>query len=251
MGLTVIAIPGFIGGMGAEYLWWKNARDERGEGPADYELRDTLVSLGMGQISLLAPFLTQKLLDRITPGKGRWAKVAIGATAGAAVAVTVADLVQRRMRDELPAPGQLPATGSESANASGVTSAGEDDEADAPRRERRRRVKRISRIAKRVQRSAGVAALVGAGVTAAAVHVNRSAAERLFDRRLLSDKGTGVLAVLAATIGWDFIYYWNHRLSHESRYLWAMHVVHHSSERYNLSTALRQPVTGTLVLSIP
>jgi sterol desaturase/sphingolipid hydroxylase (fatty acid hydroxylase superfamily) len=33
---------------------------------------------------------------------------------------------------------------------------------------------------------------------------------------------------------------------HESRYMWAIHVVHHSSEHYNLSTALRQPVLEPL-----
>jgi len=38
----------------------------------------------------------------------------------------------------------------------------------------------------------------------------------------------------------DFSYYWFHRVSHESRLFWASHVVHHSSEHYNLSTALRQ-----------
>ena len=38
----------------------------------------------------------------------------------------------------------------------------------------------------------------------------------------------------------DFSYYWFHRVSHESRAFWASHVVHHSSEHYNLSTALRQ-----------
>lgn len=42
----------------------------------------------------------------------------------------------------------------------------------------------------------------------------------------------------------DFCYYWAHRLGHESRLFWASHVVHHSSERYNLSTALRQTWTG-------
>ena len=35
---------------------------------------------------------------------------------------------------------------------------------------------------------------------------------------------------------------------HESRYMWAIHVVHHSSERYNLSTALRQPVAEGLTM---
>src|SRR5690606_36297839 len=36
----------------------------------------------------------------------------------------------------------------------------------------------------------------------------------------------------------DFCYYWFHRLHHEVRFLWAAHVNHHSSTRYNLSTAL-------------
>lgn len=39
----------------------------------------------------------------------------------------------------------------------------------------------------------------------------------------------------------DFIYYWVHRWSHEWNYLWGAHVVHHQSEEYNLSVALRQP----------
>ena len=38
----------------------------------------------------------------------------------------------------------------------------------------------------------------------------------------------------------DFSFYWFHRVSHTTRIFWASHVVHHSSERYNLSTALRQ-----------
>jgi sterol desaturase/sphingolipid hydroxylase (fatty acid hydroxylase superfamily) len=42
----------------------------------------------------------------------------------------------------------------------------------------------------------------------------------------------------------DFCYYWSHRSHHMIRFLWASHVVHHSSQRFNLSTALRQPWTG-------
>ena len=42
----------------------------------------------------------------------------------------------------------------------------------------------------------------------------------------------------------DFAYYINHRIGHRSRLFWASHVVHHSSEKYNLSTALRQTWTG-------
>ncbi len=43
----------------------------------------------------------------------------------------------------------------------------------------------------------------------------------------------------------DFVYYWNHRIAHESRLFWASHVVHHSSQKYNLSTALRQTWSGS------
>ncbi|MDM4722335.1 sterol desaturase family protein [Micromonospora sp. WMMA1363] len=42
----------------------------------------------------------------------------------------------------------------------------------------------------------------------------------------------------------DFCYYWSHRGHHVIRILWASHVVHHSSQRFNLSTALRQPWTS-------
>ncbi len=38
----------------------------------------------------------------------------------------------------------------------------------------------------------------------------------------------------------DLFYYWFHRLSHEVNFLWAAHIVHHQSEEYNLSVALRQ-----------
>ncbi len=38
----------------------------------------------------------------------------------------------------------------------------------------------------------------------------------------------------------DVLYYWFHRLSHEVNFLWAAHIVHHQSEEYNLSVALRQ-----------
>lgn len=52
----------------------------------------------------------------------------------------------------------------------------------------------------------------------------------------------------------DFCYYWFHRISHESRFFWASHVVHHSSKKYNLSTALRQTWSGsfyTFIFWIP
>ncbi|NEE05858.1 sterol desaturase family protein [Streptomyces sp. SID7499] len=45
-------------------------------------------------------------------------------------------------------------------------------------------------------------------------------------------------------LGQDFFYYWSHRGHHVVRILWASHVVHHSSRRFNLTTALRQPWTS-------
>ncbi|TSE33447.1 Fatty acid hydroxylase superfamily protein [Tepidimonas fonticaldi] len=50
-----------------------------------------------------------------------------------------------------------------------------------------------------------------------------------------------------ALILYDLCYYWAHRMGHEVNLLWASHVVHHSSEYYNLSTALRQTSTGSLL----
>ncbi|ANI57315.1 sterol desaturase family protein [Pseudomonas sp. DR 5-09] len=50
-----------------------------------------------------------------------------------------------------------------------------------------------------------------------------------------------------AFVFYDFCYYWLHRMGHERNILWAAHSVHHQSEDYNLSTALRQTSTGFLL----
>jgi sterol desaturase/sphingolipid hydroxylase (fatty acid hydroxylase superfamily) len=55
-----------------------------------------------------------------------------------------------------------------------------------------------------------------------------------------------VILVLAE----DLCYYWFHRIHHEVRFLWAAHVNHHSSRRFNLSTALRQPLLTPLTAPI-
>lgn len=47
----------------------------------------------------------------------------------------------------------------------------------------------------------------------------------------------------------DFAYYWFHRTAHRIRWFWAAHVIHHSSQHYNLTTALRQTSTGFFALS--
>jgi len=49
-----------------------------------------------------------------------------------------------------------------------------------------------------------------------------------------------------AFVLYDLAYYWVHRLSHRINVMWGSHVVHHSSEEYNLTTALRQSSTPAM-----
>lgn len=62
----------------------------------------------------------------------------------------------------------------------------------------------------------------------------------LYEHRFL-DLGSAWWSWILLLFAEDCCYYWFHRLHHEVRVLWAAHVVHHSSQHYNLSTALRQP----------
>ncbi|HSW07797.1 sterol desaturase family protein [Aquabacterium sp.] len=57
---------------------------------------------------------------------------------------------------------------------------------------------------------------------------------------------TSVWVWVAALLLYDLLYYWKHRFGHRMAIGWAAHVVHHQSEDYNLSTALRQTSTGWL-----
>jgi alkylglycerol monooxygenase len=52
------------------------------------------------------------------------------------------------------------------------------------------------------------------------------------------------LTWIFAFVLYDFCYYWQHRFGHTVGLFWASHVVHHQSEEFNLTTALRQPGTG-------
>jgi sterol desaturase/sphingolipid hydroxylase (fatty acid hydroxylase superfamily) len=65
-------------------------------------------------------------------------------------------------------------------------------------------------------------------------------------KRRVANLGATRWSLPVAMVAWDFLYYWDHRWMHEIRMLWANHVTHHSGERYNLSTALRQPWSGFL-----
>lgn len=72
--------------------------------------------------------------------------------------------------------------------------------------------------------------------------------------RLLEIELSAATVALAFLIQ-DFLYYWFHRASHHIRWLWASHVVHHSSRQMNFSTALRQslmyPLSGMWLFWTP
>ncbi len=54
------------------------------------------------------------------------------------------------------------------------------------------------------------------------------------------------LAVIIAFISEDFAGYWFHRMNHRINFFWNRHVIHHSSEEYNLSCALRQSISDNI-----
>jgi len=212
--LTVIAIPYYFGTMGAEHLYLKKQAQTRPPTAGDYTRDDTLASLTMGTLSLVAPMVAKKLFDPITLGKGRYAKVLVGAAAGAAVVAVVADVLAKR-----------------------------DDDDDANRSTRRSRLRRIAG-------SASATALASGVLAASTAWTAKTAGKRIFARND-RDLGDGAMATVGAVLAWDFIYYWNHRLMHTSRWMWAIHVTHHSSEKYNLSTALRQTVMDSFGMFVP
>ncbi|MDE8603225.1 sterol desaturase family protein [Marinomonas sp. RSW2] len=76
----------------------------------------------------------------------------------------------------------------------------------------------------------------------------------IFDWRLF-DVEMNWHTFLILMVAQDFCYYWFHRASHRVRWMWAAHVVHHSSEIMNFSTAFRQslmyPLAGMWVFWMP
>lgn len=60
----------------------------------------------------------------------------------------------------------------------------------------------------------------------------------------LLDIKAGLLLYILAFLGLDFAGYWSHRFNHEINVFWNRHIIHHSSEEYNLSCALRQSISA-------
>ncbi|TXN36768.1 sterol desaturase family protein [Flagellimonas hymeniacidonis] len=77
----------------------------------------------------------------------------------------------------------------------------------------------------------------------------------LLEYLALTEIKTTWLVWLLAFVILDFAGYWNHRLSHHINFFWNQHVIHHSSEEFNLACALRQSISNLLgyfpILLIP
>lgn len=84
--------------------------------------------------------------------------------------------------------------------------------------------------------------LLNVGVSAGAKLLSIPMFAVLYQHRVASLGALGGWSWLVLFFAEDCCYYWFHRLHHEIRLLWAAHVNHHSSQHYNLSTALRQPL---------
>lgn len=68
----------------------------------------------------------------------------------------------------------------------------------------------------------------------------------LLEHFAITEIKTNWLVWVVAFIFIDFAGYWNHRLSHHINFFWNQHVIHHSSEEFNLACALRQSVSNLL-----
>jgi alkylglycerol monooxygenase len=66
----------------------------------------------------------------------------------------------------------------------------------------------------------------------------------LFERVKMVDVPAGWMTYLVAFIALDFAGYWSHRIAHEYNLFWNSHIIHHSSEEFNLACALRQSISS-------
>lgn len=209
--LIQVATPAFFAAMGVEKIALDRQAASGNDEALGFEMRDSIASLVMGTASLYVPLALNALLSPVAPGKGRYRKVLVGTAVGAAALTTIADALAKR-------------------------------EDDSP----------LTRWARKIRPSTGVAAISSGIVVGSTTWAAKTSAKKLWNKSgAKRDLGSGIAATAGALLAWDFIYYWNHRIQHESRWLWAIHVVHHSSERYNLTTALRQPVADVFGMFVP
>jgi sterol desaturase/sphingolipid hydroxylase (fatty acid hydroxylase superfamily) len=217
MDLSVAVTPLYFASMAAERTALQRRAQVAGQSPADYLRPDTTTSLAMGVLSLTTP-ITAALAAYAVPRrgpKGRIGRALVGIAVAGAVATSIADVMVGR--------------------ADLATVAG----------------RKLKKRARKVAEVGGVVTVVAGGVVVTATAAAFTSGKRFWAKGAAHDRGNGLVPWTAAMVWWDFAYYWNHRFQHEVRSMWAIHVVHHSSEHYNLSTALRQPVAGAFGVWVP
>ncbi len=76
----------------------------------------------------------------------------------------------------------------------------------------------------------------------------------IFDNFAITELPRTPLMWVCCLVLYDFLYYWYHRTGHEANFLWAVHIVHHQSENYNLTVGSRQSgfqaIARTFFLSV-
>jgi sterol desaturase/sphingolipid hydroxylase (fatty acid hydroxylase superfamily) len=87
--------------------------------------------------------------------------------------------------------------------------------------------------------SAGVAYIVAKGVVSKVLMFG--VAMWVYEHRLFQLDAFSPLVWLGVFVARDFVYYWIHRAEHRVSALWASHMIHHSSERFTFTTAVRMP----------
>jgi len=70
----------------------------------------------------------------------------------------------------------------------------------------------------------------------------------LYDHLAILDIRSSLLVYLVTFVGLDFAGYWSHRINHSVNLFWNRHVIHHSSEEYNLACALRQSISEVFAI---
>lgn len=74
--------------------------------------------------------------------------------------------------------------------------------------------------------------------------------EWMYDQLALVHIKSTVLTYAIAFIALDFSGYWTHRIAHEYNFFWNNHIIHHSSEEFNLACALRQSISGIVSIFV-
>lgn len=226
--LTQVAVPAFVATMGLEAWLLKKRAEKNGPSAADYTPKDAAASIAMGFGSFITPFLGRTLARKFNLANKKSALPTLALIGASAAATIAADAYVKHVESDVEQHTSNNAPASESAPRS--TAYG---------------------VAKAVSKYGGTSAVASAVLAVSSTAFIETTSQKMYDRRIFRDLGEGPLAWALGIIGWDFIYYWNHRLQHELRFLWAVHVIHHSSEKYNLSTAVRQTWSGSFGFYVP